>query len=175
MISLPSHGPVDAEITQTTPRPFATSLLPDAPPLPKSTGIVAVTPSPRSWHGDTSRLTSPRMPAPNNKGKGVRYSLDWDCDLQREGKSASSLPQSDIQVAPVFVHCVELAYQLLASLPRARLATVQRRILPLLQFDLVGVSLVPAHLFTHLLLSLRSLCHQSYLCKYLNYSLPLHC
>lgn len=33
----------------------------------------------------------------------------------------------------------ELAYQLLASLPRARLATIQRRLAPLLQFDVVGV------------------------------------
>ncbi|KIK97513.1 hypothetical protein PAXRUDRAFT_10138 [Paxillus rubicundulus Ve08.2h10] len=32
----------------------------------------------------------------------------------------------------------ELVYQLLASLPRSRLAGIQRRILPLLQFDLVG-------------------------------------
>lgn len=35
---------------------------------------------------------------------------------------------------------LELAYQLLASLPRARLATIQRRLAPLLQFDVVGVS-----------------------------------
>jgi len=34
---------------------------------------------------------------------------------------------------------VELAYRLLASLPRSRLATIQRRIAPLLQFDVVGV------------------------------------
>lgn len=33
----------------------------------------------------------------------------------------------------------ELAYQLLASLPRSRLATIQRRLAPLLQFDVVGV------------------------------------
>ncbi|THV03960.1 WD40 repeat-like protein [Dendrothele bispora CBS 962.96] len=32
----------------------------------------------------------------------------------------------------------ELAYQLLASLPRSRLATIQRRLAPLLQFDVVG-------------------------------------
>ncbi|KAF9484633.1 WD40 repeat-like protein [Pholiota conissans] len=32
----------------------------------------------------------------------------------------------------------ELAYKLLASLPRSRLATIQRRIAPLLQFDVVG-------------------------------------
>ncbi|EEB95397.1 hypothetical protein MPER_05640, partial [Moniliophthora perniciosa FA553] len=34
--------------------------------------------------------------------------------------------------------CEELAYRLLASLPRSRLATIQRRIAPLLQFDVVG-------------------------------------
>lgn len=34
----------------------------------------------------------------------------------------------------------ELAYKLLASLPRSRLAAIQRRIVPLLQFDVVGVS-----------------------------------
>ncbi|KAJ3745050.1 F-box/WD repeat-containing protein 11 [Lentinula detonsa] len=34
--------------------------------------------------------------------------------------------------------CEDLAYQLLASLPRARLATIQRRLAPLLQFDVVG-------------------------------------
>ncbi|KIK62844.1 hypothetical protein GYMLUDRAFT_84279 [Collybiopsis luxurians FD-317 M1] len=34
--------------------------------------------------------------------------------------------------------CEELAYQLLASLPRSRLATIQRRLAPLLQFDVVG-------------------------------------
>ena len=33
----------------------------------------------------------------------------------------------------------ELAYKLLASLPRSRLAIIQRRIAPLLQFDVVGV------------------------------------
>ncbi|KAJ8522360.1 hypothetical protein ONZ45_g1055 [Pleurotus djamor] len=34
--------------------------------------------------------------------------------------------------------CEELALQLLASLPRSRLATIRRRIAPLLQFDVVG-------------------------------------
>ncbi|KAJ6501933.1 WD40 repeat-like protein [Mycena sanguinolenta] len=34
--------------------------------------------------------------------------------------------------------CEELAYKLLASLPRSRLATIQRRLAPLLQFDVVG-------------------------------------
>jgi hypothetical protein len=41
----------------------------------------------------------------------------------------------------LMVSCaLELAYQLLASLPRSRLATIQRRLAPLLQFDVVGVS-----------------------------------
>jgi len=35
--------------------------------------------------------------------------------------------------------CAEIAYKLLVSLPRSRLATIQRRIAPLLQFDVVGV------------------------------------
>lgn len=34
---------------------------------------------------------------------------------------------------------IELAYRLLSSLPRARLASIQRRIAPLLQFDVVAV------------------------------------
>jgi hypothetical protein len=34
---------------------------------------------------------------------------------------------------------VEIAYRILSSLPRSRLAGIQRRIAPLLQFDLVGV------------------------------------
>lgn len=33
----------------------------------------------------------------------------------------------------------ELAYRILSTLPRSRLAGIQRRIAPLLQFDLVGV------------------------------------
>jgi len=40
---------------------------------------------------------------------------------------------------------LELAYQLLASLPRSRLAMIQRRLAPLLQFDLVGVC---AHVYS---------------------------
>jgi len=41
-----------------------------------------------------------------------------------------------------FIHAyyvIELVYRLLAFLPRSRLATIQRRIAPLLQFDVVGV------------------------------------
>ncbi|KAJ7578538.1 F-box/WD repeat-containing protein 11 [Mycena floridula] len=48
--------------------------------------------------------------------------------------------------------CEELAYQLLASLPRSRLATIQRRLAPLLQFDVVGSlpAEVSLQIFTHL-------------------------
>ena len=41
----------------------------------------------------------------------------------------------------------ELAYRLLVSLPRSRLATIQRRIAPLLQFDLIGVGILSLHCF----------------------------
>ncbi|KAK7034703.1 hypothetical protein VNI00_012110 [Paramarasmius palmivorus] len=48
--------------------------------------------------------------------------------------------------------CEELAYRLLASLPRSRLATIQRRIAPLLQFDVVGSlpAEVSLQIFSHL-------------------------
>ncbi|KAJ7633052.1 WD40 repeat-like protein [Roridomyces roridus] len=48
--------------------------------------------------------------------------------------------------------CEELAYRLLASLPRSRLATIQRRLAPLLQFDVVGTlpAEVSLHIFSHL-------------------------
>ncbi|KAK7019505.1 F-box/WD repeat-containing protein 11 [Favolaschia claudopus] len=48
--------------------------------------------------------------------------------------------------------CEELAYQLLASLPRSRLATIQRRLAPLLQFDVVGSlpAEVSLQIFSHL-------------------------
>ncbi|KAJ7792444.1 WD40 repeat-like protein [Mycena olivaceomarginata] len=46
----------------------------------------------------------------------------------------------------------ELAYKLLASLPRSRLATIQRRLAPLLQFDVVGSlpAEVSLQIFSHL-------------------------
>ncbi|KAF8891333.1 WD40-repeat-containing domain protein [Infundibulicybe gibba] len=46
----------------------------------------------------------------------------------------------------------ELAFKLLASLPRSRLATIQRRIAPLLQFDVVGSlpAEVSLQIFSHL-------------------------
>ena len=47
---------------------------------------------------------------------------------------------------------VELAYRLLASLPRSRLATIQRRIAPLLQFDVVGVR-IPSSWYIHQVLT----------------------
>ncbi|KAF8809004.1 F-box/WD repeat-containing protein 11 [Phlegmacium glaucopus] len=48
--------------------------------------------------------------------------------------------------------CEELAYKLLASLPRSRLAIIQRRIAPLLQFDVVGSlpTEVSLQIFSHL-------------------------
>ncbi|KAJ7799830.1 WD40 repeat-like protein [Mycena olivaceomarginata] len=48
--------------------------------------------------------------------------------------------------------CEELAYKLLASLPRSRLATIQRRLAPLLQFDVVGSlpAEVSLQIFSHL-------------------------
>ncbi|KAK0211243.1 WD40 repeat-like protein [Desarmillaria ectypa] len=48
--------------------------------------------------------------------------------------------------------CEELAYRLLASLPRSRLATIQRRLAPLLQFDVVGSlpTEVSLQIFSHL-------------------------
>ncbi|KAH7923535.1 WD40 repeat-like protein [Leucogyrophana mollusca] len=52
------------------------------------------------------------------KGKGVDWGVRQSITSDRERE--------------------ELAYQLLASLPRSRLAGIQRRIAPLLQFDLVG-------------------------------------
>nr|GAT54966.1 F-box/WD repeat-containing protein 11 [Mycena chlorophos] len=48
--------------------------------------------------------------------------------------------------------CEELAYKLLVSLPRSRLATFQRRLAPLLQFDVVGTlpAEVSLQIFSHL-------------------------
>jgi WD40 repeat protein len=58
--------------------------------------------------------------------------------------------------------CEELAFRLLASLPRARLAMIQRKIAPLLQFDIVGT--LPAELsmqiFSHLSASALLNCGQ---------------
>jgi WD40 repeat protein len=42
-----------------------------------------------------------------------------------------------------------MAYKLLAALPRSRLAAIQRKIAPLLQFDVVGVSGTPFSFFKH--------------------------
>ena len=46
----------------------------------------------------------------------------------------------------------ELAYQLLRSLPRSRIATIQRRLAPLLQFDVVGSlpTEISLQIFSHL-------------------------
>ncbi|KAF8136554.1 WD40-repeat-containing domain protein [Boletus edulis] len=75
-----------------------------------------------------SQFTSPRThksPRPidqgsNSKGKAVARNLDWHMVVRDASESE------------------QLAYRLLASLSRPRLATVQRRIVPLLQFDLAG-------------------------------------
>ena len=42
---------------------------------------------------------------------------------------------------------IDMAYKLLAALPRSRLAAIQRKIAPLLQFDVVGVSGIPFSFF----------------------------
>ncbi|KAH0830744.1 WD40-repeat-containing domain protein [Lanmaoa asiatica] len=76
----------------------------------------------------------------NNKGKGIQRSLDWHTTV-------GDASESECEGKSSVIASIELAYQLLASLPRSRLATVQRRIVPLLQFDLVGVSFVPPQSF----------------------------
>ncbi|KAF9227704.1 WD40 repeat-like protein [Gyrodon lividus] len=65
---------------------------------------------------------SSHLPTSSTKGKAVCRSVG----LHMAGHDVSEWERE------------ELAYQLLASLPRSRLAGIQRRILPLLQFDLVG-------------------------------------
>lgn len=63
--------------------------------------------------------------------------LDAACGTvrEREGNLGSFLLSE--RLSDMFSE--DLAYQLLASLPRARLAVIQRKIAPLLQFDVVGV------------------------------------
>ena len=51
---------------------------------------------------------------------------------------------------------VELVYKLLASLPRSRLASIQRHITPLLQFDVLTVRMqsylmIMRHNITHII------------------------
>jgi hypothetical protein len=62
-----------------------------------------------------------------------------------EGKSARYLCYFGYRRSS---HHVELVFKLLVSLPRSRLASIQRRIAPLLQFDVVGVSLSLSHSLT---------------------------
>jgi hypothetical protein len=57
--------------------------------------------------------------------------------LEREGMCI----QSSIYVKPSLTSIEELAYTLLASLPRSSLANIQKKIIPLLQLDVVGVRL----------------------------------
>ncbi|PFH51687.1 hypothetical protein AMATHDRAFT_58451 [Amanita thiersii Skay4041] len=61
--------------------------------------------------------------------------------------------------------CEELAYRLLAALPRSRLASVQRRIAPLLQFDIV--SSLPTELALQILVFLphRSVLTCAFVCR----------
>ncbi|KAF8559752.1 WD40 repeat-like protein [Imleria badia] len=170
MTSLPVDGSSDADIKQITP---GSQLLVDTSSFPLvrgpesanattviSTGGPAsagLTPSPNSWYECIPQFTSPRTHETtrlkgqrvNNKGKGVKRSLDWLMVTRDASESERE----------------ELAYQLLASLPRSRLATVQRRIIPLLQFDLVG-SLPPElalQIFT--LLPATALLNCTLICK----------
>ncbi|KAK2466644.1 hypothetical protein APHAL10511_000902 [Amanita phalloides] len=61
--------------------------------------------------------------------------------------------------------CEELAYELLAALPRSRLASIQRRIAPLLRFDILGA--LPAELALHVIafLSYRSILTCTLVCR----------
>lgn len=182
MTSLPDDGSSDANIRQIGPKSSSCDqLLVDTSSFPLtrgpesaiaaaviSTALTGVTPLSNSYYEcipqftspgahETTRLTGQRT---NNKGKGVECSLDWHMvthdasESEREGKSL--LPAvHDTQVVMILLY-TELAYQLLASLPRSRLATVQRRIVPFLQFDLVGVSFASPCLFKFICLRVVS-------------------
>ncbi|KAJ7193832.1 WD40 repeat-like protein [Mycena pura] len=69
-------------------------------------------------------------------------------------EDASHLPTSTELLSKMTSaqECEELAYKLLVSLPRSRLATIQRRLAPLLQFDVVGSlpAEVSLQIFSHL-------------------------
>lgn len=148
MTNLPNDGPSDTEFTCPLVTANATAVASAASP--------ANTRPSSSWYEYMQQFASPtthrttrlRGLGTNNKGKAVHQSRDWTRDAsesEREGKLGSLLSITDIHVG--FIFYTELAYRLLASLPRSRLATVQRRIVPLLQFDLVGVSFMPPHSF----------------------------
>ncbi|KIY62726.1 WD40 repeat-like protein [Cylindrobasidium torrendii FP15055 ss-10] len=61
--------------------------------------------------------------------------------------------------------CEELAYRLLAALPRSRIATIQRKLAPLLQFDVVGSLPAEVSLYIFSLLPAYSLITCSLVCK----------
>ena len=78
------------------------------------------------------------------------------CRSIRECEGTSTV--FDTFNALVIDAALELVFKLLASLPRSRLASIQRRIAPLLQFDVVGVSLslsLPTRPLTHSLTRAR--------------------
>jgi F-box and WD-40 domain protein 1/11 len=97
------------------------------------------------------------------KGKGIARSLDWHLatmasnDREREGSyliccirhyidhfvSRFSHPSPLTRNTMLLIACTftEMTYKLLERLPRSVLASLQRRMTPLLQFDVVGVSL----------------------------------
>lgn len=95
------------------------------------------------------------VPAVDVKGKGVARSLDWHLatmasnDWEREGSYIICspgttlttlflpLPHSVFRILTV----TEITFKLLESLPRSVLASLQRRMTPLLQLDIVAVSL----------------------------------
>ncbi|KAH7889509.1 WD40-repeat-containing domain protein [Phlebopus sp. FC_14] len=91
-----------------------------------------LTTSPVSTSKEKTYLSTERIPDAQEashsfpsgvcKGKEIYRDLDW----QVAGRVFSEGQRE------------EVAYQLLASLPRSHLARIQRRIIPLLQFDLVG-------------------------------------
>ncbi|KIJ16963.1 hypothetical protein PAXINDRAFT_10666 [Paxillus involutus ATCC 200175] len=133
MISFTDDGFSDADIKR-----IIANSSPDVPtmlnrPIHGSINATASTSSnssfataraPSSQFDNWSWLDTPssHLPSSSTKGKGVSRGFS----SHMTGHDGSEWERE------------ELAYQLLASLPRSRLAGIQRRILPLLQFDLVG-------------------------------------
>lgn len=70
---------------------------------------------------------------------------------------------------------VELAWKLLSSLPRARLAAVQRRIHPLLQFDIIGVREYLSVSITNWLMAIHRHCRLNWPSKYSRISPTKRC
>ncbi|KAF9246337.1 quinon protein alcohol dehydrogenase-like superfamily [Melanogaster broomeanus] len=111
--------------------------IPDRPlqeplmPLPEIPRAVSLLPQPRVHNSIIGR--GEMLQEQTTKGKEVYRGVEWHT------------PDRNVSEW----ECEELAYQLLASLSRSRLAKIQRRILPLLQFDLVGS--LPPELSLHIL------------------------